>query len=133
MLTRFAADENFDNDILRALMRTINTLDIVRIQDTSLFGKNDPDVLAWCAEEARILLTHDIQTMTKYTNERIRASLPMPGVFEVDNLAPIRVVLDDLLLVIECSSDNGWNQQTCHIPLRWILYPYNGPVTTSPA
>ena len=118
MLTRFASDENFDNDILRALMRTINGLDIVRIQDTSLFGQDDPAVLAWCAGEDRILLTHDIRTITRYAYERVRANLPMPGVFEVDDLAAIGVVLGDLLLVIECSSANEWEHQVCYIPLH---------------
>lgn len=35
------------------------------------------------SERGRILLTHDVHTMTKYAYDRIRAGLPMPGMIEV--------------------------------------------------
>jgi predicted nuclease of predicted toxin-antitoxin system len=56
---RFLADENFDNRVLRGLMRLIPNVDIVRAQDTEMAGANDPTLLEWAAKEARILLTHD--------------------------------------------------------------------------
>ena len=56
---RFLADENLDNNILRG-----SQLDIVRVQDVGLLGKDDPTVLAWAAQEEKILLTHDVATIT---------------------------------------------------------------------
>jgi hypothetical protein len=56
---RFLADENFNNDLLRALVRRLPDLDIVRVQDTSVAGADDPMPLASAAREGRILLTHD--------------------------------------------------------------------------
>ena len=53
------ADENFNNDILRGLLRRKPELDIVRIQDVGLSGASDPTVLEWAAEQNRVLLTHD--------------------------------------------------------------------------
>ena len=41
------ADENFNNDILRGLLRRNSSLDIVRIQDAGLTHASDPDVLEW--------------------------------------------------------------------------------------
>ena len=46
-MMRFLADEDFDNRILRGLMRRSLDIDIVRIQDTHLSGADDPTVLAW--------------------------------------------------------------------------------------
>lgn len=57
-----AADENFNNDIVRGLRRRMPELDIVRIQDAGLSGADDPTVLEWAAREGRILLTHDVST-----------------------------------------------------------------------
>jgi predicted nuclease of predicted toxin-antitoxin system len=54
---RLATDENFDNRILRGLLRRRPELDIVRVQDVGLSGWSDAEVLAWAAQEGRVLLT----------------------------------------------------------------------------
>ena len=72
---KFAADENFDNDILRGLFRVLPNLDMVRVQDAGLSGIEDPEVLEWCARENRILLTHDVRTITKFAYDRLEAGL----------------------------------------------------------
>jgi hypothetical protein len=66
-----AADENFNNDIIRGVRRRNPAVDIVRIQDVGLSGKDDALILEWAAQTKRILLTHDVSTMTKYANERV--------------------------------------------------------------
>jgi GH15 family glucan-1,4-alpha-glucosidase len=60
-MLKLLADENFDNTILRGLLRRQPDIDIIRVQDTELYGANDSTVLAWAAQENRILLTHDVQ------------------------------------------------------------------------
>ncbi len=113
-----AADENFNNDILRGLLHKNPKIDIVRIQDTEIQGMDDPTVLEWCAREHRILLTHDVQTMTKYSSERVQAGLYMPGVFEVNLKASFAKIIDDLLVLIECSNNDEWEAQIVHVPLH---------------
>lgn len=44
-MLKFLADENFDNTIVRGLFRRNLKLDIVRVQDVGLSGKDDPSVL----------------------------------------------------------------------------------------
>ena len=63
---RFAADENLNDAITRGLRRRQSTIDIVRAQDTGLSGADDPTILQWAAEQGRVLLTHDVSTMTKH-------------------------------------------------------------------
>ena len=57
-----AIDENFNNDIVRGLLRRRPELDLVRIQDAGLAGADDPTVLDWAAQESRVLLTHDVSS-----------------------------------------------------------------------
>jgi predicted nuclease of predicted toxin-antitoxin system len=57
-----AADENFNGDIVRALLWRQPDLDIVRVQDVGLAGVGDPEILAWAAANDRIILTHDRAT-----------------------------------------------------------------------
>jgi hypothetical protein len=44
-----AADENFNNDIIRGLLRRKPDLNLVRAQDAGLSGADDPIVLEWAA------------------------------------------------------------------------------------
>ena len=44
-MLRLAADENFNNDIVRGILRRNESVDIVRIQDVGLSGADDPAVL----------------------------------------------------------------------------------------
>lgn len=42
---KFLADENFDNNIIRSLLRRQPDIDVVRVQDVGLSGKDDPTIL----------------------------------------------------------------------------------------
>jgi predicted nuclease of predicted toxin-antitoxin system len=63
---KLLADENLDNTIIRGLLRRNPIIDILRVQDVGLSGVDDPAVLAWAADDNRILLTHDVATITRY-------------------------------------------------------------------
>jgi predicted nuclease of predicted toxin-antitoxin system len=112
------ADENFNNGILRGLMRRDPSLDIVRIQDIGFTHAPDPVVLEWAAQENRVLLTHDRNTITKFAYERVAAGKPMPGVIEVDRSVPMSVAIDDILLLAVLSDNGEWEGQIIYLPLR---------------
>lgn len=88
-MARFLADENFNNQIVRGVLRQSSDVDIVRVQDVGLSGVDDPIVLEWAAQEERIVLTHDVATMITFAYERIQAGLLMPGLFEVSRRVPV--------------------------------------------
>jgi uncharacterized protein DUF5615 len=113
-----AADENFNNDIVRGIVRRNSTVDIVRVQDAGLSGADDPTVLAWAAQAQRVLLTHDVETITHYAFERVRAGQPMPGVFEVSRTIPLGQAIEDIILIAECSLEGEWEGQVRYLPLR---------------
>ena len=113
-----AADENFNNDIVRGLLRRKPDLDTVRVQDVGLSGADDSAVLEWAAQEKRVLLTHDASTMTHHAYERVSAGKPMPGIFEVSRDVPIGRVIEDVLLLIEYSLEGEWEGQVRYLPLR---------------
>ena len=118
-MLKLAADENFNNDILRGMLRRSPDLDILRVQDIpEVATKDDPTVLVWAAREGRVLITHDVRTITKYAYERIAAGLSMPGIFEIKRSVPVAIAIDELLIVAECSLDGEWEGQVRYIPLR---------------
>ena len=113
-----AADENFNGNIVRGLLQRQPALDIVRLQDVELSGADDPRVLEWTAQEGRVLLTHDVSTMTRYAYERVQEGQPMPGVFEVSRDLPIGRAIEEILLLAECSLEGEWEGQAQYLPLR---------------
>jgi predicted nuclease of predicted toxin-antitoxin system len=116
-MLRLAADENFSGDIVRGLLRRNPKLDIVRVQDVGLSGADDPSVLQWAADQGRILVTHDISTLTKHAFDRAATGQPMPGVFEVRSVASVGQAIEDLILLAECSFEGEWEGQVRFLPL----------------
>jgi predicted nuclease of predicted toxin-antitoxin system len=114
---KFLADENFDNTIIRGLLRRKPSVDVVRVRDVGLAGEDDPTVLEWAAQENRILLSHDVATITRYAYERIAAGQPMTGVIEVTFDASIGRVIEDLLLILDCSLEGELEGQIYYLPL----------------
>jgi len=113
-----AADENFNNDIVRGVLRRNPDLDIVRVQDAGLSGADDSTVLEWAAQQGRVLFTHDASTMAQHAYERVRAGKRMPGVFEANRGVPIAQAVEDILLLAECSLEGEWEGQVRYLPLR---------------
>ncbi len=114
---RFLADEDFDNDIVRGCLRRDPELDLVRVQDVNLSGRHDTLILEWASHEERILLTHDVSTMSSYAYTRVAQSLKMPGVFAVSQSLPTGRAIEAILLLAECSLDGEWEGQVLHLPL----------------
>jgi len=115
-MIKLLADENFDNNIVRGLFRRNPEIDIVRVQDVGLSGKDDPTVLEWAAKEERILLTHDVATITRYAYDRVRQGQPMPGVIEISTDAPIGRVIEDVLVLAECGQEGELEGQIQYLP-----------------
>jgi hypothetical protein len=116
-MLRLLADENFRGIIVRQLRRHSPSVDILRVQDVGLMGAADSVVLDWAALEGRVVLTHDINTMTLEAYQRIRAGLPMPGVIEVPLHLIIGRAVEDLLLLVECSLPGEFDNQVRYLPL----------------
>lgn len=117
-MTRFLADENFNNQIIRGVFRQQSDVDIVRVQDVKLSGTNDPTVLAWAAQEGRIVLTHDVATMTAFAYERLQLGLAMPGLFEVSRRISVGLAIEEIILIAKCSLEGEWEGQVRFLPLR---------------
>jgi predicted nuclease of predicted toxin-antitoxin system len=114
---RLLADEDFDGDITRGLLRQVPGLDLVRVQDIGLRGAPDPAVLAWAAREGRVVVTHDANTMISYAYARVRASQPMAGLFVLGQDVPPGAAIEEILLLAECSEESEWEGQVLHLPL----------------
>jgi hypothetical protein len=66
---------------------------------------------------SRVLLTHDVSTVTEAAWRRVRAGLPMVGVIEVGADQPIGEVIDALRLITAACSPEDLAGQVLFLPL----------------
>ncbi len=117
-MIRLAADEDLDNDIVRALRRRLPTADVLRVQDAGLSGHGDPAVLEWAATSGRVLITHDVSTMTKHALDRLREGRSMLGIIVIPQRTAIGAIIEDLVLLVTCSVEEDLAGQVLFLPLR---------------
>ena len=60
---RFLADEDFEPAIIKGLRRRQPQLDLMTAVEAGNLGKTDSTVIAFAAEENRILVSHDKRTL----------------------------------------------------------------------
>jgi hypothetical protein len=82
-----------------------------------LSGEKDPPVLEWAAKEGRITITHDVRTMPKFALEHIEEGKILPGLIIVPEQMPIGEAIQDLLIIIECSVPEEWENRIGYLPL----------------
>lgn len=114
---RWLADECFDNDIIRGLSRRSPGFDLVRAQDIpEIAGQEDELLLAWAASNGRVVLTHDLATMVPALGAQ-RQGAPAAIVLVPDSL-PIGQVIEDILLLDQCSNESDWISRIIYLPMR---------------
>jgi uncharacterized protein DUF5615 len=116
---RWLADECFDNDIIRGLLRRTPDFDLVRTQDVpDIAGSDDGKLLAWATSNQRTVLTHDLATMIPtILLQRQQKSGCTPVVLVPDSLST-GAVIEDILLLDQCSQPADWAAGVVYLPLR---------------
>ena len=113
----FLADEDFNNRIVRGLLRRLPYLDLIRVQNTPLFGAPDDKVLEWATENRRVLLTHDISAIAVWANERFQRGERVAGIIVVPQAAPIGLIIEDILSVATVGTPEEFENRIVYLPL----------------
>lgn len=116
-MIKLLADENLRNSIVRGIRRRLPEIDIVRVQDVGLSATADPDILAWAAEQDRVLITHDVGTVPGFAWNRVEQGQPMAGVLVVPERTHVGAVLEDLALVADAGRPEDRRDQVTFLPL----------------
>jgi len=115
---KLLADENFDNDILRGLVRRDPAFDVIRVQDLpEIAGQDDPTVLFWATSINRILLTHDLSTMIPALHEYLRDAVGCTPIVMVPDSLPISIAIEEILLLDQFAIDSDWIAGVIYLPI----------------
>ncbi len=98
---RFLADHDLNEHIVDGLLRREPTVDIVRAlaDQLGIHRQDDSHILRFAAEQRRIVVSHDVNTMSAAGCARIERGESMPGLLMVRQREPIAVVIENLLLI----------------------------------
>ncbi|HJP95637.1 MAG TPA: DUF5615 family PIN-like protein [Pyrinomonadaceae bacterium] len=116
-MLRLLIDQDLDHVILRALSLRIQNLDVITAHQVGLSNASDPEILAWAAEQERVVITHDRRTMPYHATSRIARADKVAGVVVVSRQLPISQVIDELEIIVSCSDMSEWENIVKHLPL----------------
>ena len=116
-MIRLLTDENFDNKIVRGLIRRLPHLDFVSVHDVGLTSQPDPVLLKWAASKHRSIMTQDAKTMIPHAEQLMRQGEPMGGLIVVPQSLGIGRAIDDLELIVECYSESEMRGTIKRLPL----------------
>jgi hypothetical protein len=116
-MLRLLSDHNFNGRILRGLRRRLSGLDVVMALDVGLASIDDLELLEWAANEDRIVLTHDVNTIPGFAYQRVHNGASMPGVFLVPKSMPIGQAIDDLELAVQALNPDDCKDLVTYFPL----------------
>jgi len=75
-------------------------------------------VLAWATANGRAVLTHDLSTMIPAMQEQLRLFASCSPIVLVPDSLPISLVIEDIVLLDECSVEVDWASGVVYLPLR---------------
>src|SRR5450759_2667202 len=98
-MVRFLADADLNYAIVKGCRRHEPAMDFLSANEARLQGVPDPEVLAFAAEQNRILVTHDLTTMPRHFGEFLQTRGSSPGVLVVPQSLPIGEAIEELVLI----------------------------------
>lgn len=114
---RLLIDHNFDHRIVRGLRLRMPRLDMVFTNDVGLATAEDPELLAWSANQGRVVVTHGARTVPAFAYDRLAAGKRMPGVILVRTSVPIGRAIEDILMILNCCRENELDGQVYDVPI----------------
>jgi predicted nuclease of predicted toxin-antitoxin system len=115
---RFLLDEDLHTGIIKGLQAREPAVDILDTKTAGLRTRKDPALLELAAQQDRILVTHDRNTMTRFFMDRIALGKPNPGIFIVPQTSAIGEIIESLLLIWAASQPDEWRDQIVYLPFR---------------
>jgi hypothetical protein len=114
---RFLADHDFRDRILRGLKKREPSVDLVRVRDVGLESAPDDQILEYAAAEKRIVLSHDVNTMSAAAIARVSAAEPMWGLILAIQAAKPSIIIDDLMLFWTVYEPDDLQNEIHYLPL----------------
>jgi hypothetical protein len=113
---RFQADADLKHAIVAGVLRREARADFRRAESVPLEGLDDFTVLSISAQEGRVVVSHDVNTMERHFRDFILQS-KSPGLILIPQIR-VRIgdAVDDLLLIWEVLDAVDFENRVCLFP-----------------
>lgn len=123
MRIRFQADADLKHAIVAGTLRRAGSIDFRRAEAVPLEGLADPFVLSVAAEEGRVLVSHDVNTMEWHFQDFIQ-NRNSPGLILIPQTGVgIGQAIDGLILLWETLDATDLENRVCLFPSLVIYRP----------
>jgi hypothetical protein len=79
-------------------------------------GRDDETLLAWATKNDRVVLTHDLATMVPAL--QLQGQCTFTAIVLVPDSLTIGQVIEEILLLDQCSEESDWTAGVIYLPLR---------------
>lgn len=117
MKPQFQADNDLRNAIRVGVLRREPSINFQSAFAAQLDGVKDPEVLLLAAEQGRILVSHDENSLPGHFRDFLAAGYKSSGVFIVRQGAPIGAVIESIVLLWVASEADEWINR-----IGWLPY-----------
>ena len=119
-MTAYLLDEHVPPAYRTQLLHHDPSLTVWMIGDAGapVRGTPDPEILKWCEQNHFILVTNNRRSMPRHLADHLAEGRSIPSVITIDLNAPMRVVLEDLILIAGASREDEFLNRIVYIPLR---------------
>ena len=117
-MARFLADENIEPYIFEGFRMLVPTVGAVSVGEVGLVATDDRIILQWAAAEGRIVVSHDVNTMKPYAEERVAAGLPMPGLLLALPNVPTSQIIETLADIELYGLEGEWENRVEYVRRR---------------
>lgn len=112
----FQADADFNQRIVKAILRREPLIDFQSALDANLESVLDPEVLFLAANQGRLLVSHDKTTMPQHFADFI-STQTSPGLLIVPKSLPMVEVIEDIILIWFAETPSDWINRIRYLPI----------------
>lgn len=115
----YLIDENTTPALADQLRRRQPTMNVLNIGDEMALPKGtpDPEILLWLERNGFSLVTRNRKSIPHHLQQHLATGHHVPGIFTLRPKASLGEALDDLILILEASEPDEYQDQIVHIPL----------------
>lgn len=117
-MRRFLIDENISPEYRTQLLRHESSLTVLAVGDEGApeRGTKDPEILVWCEQNQFNLITNNRDSMPQHLKDHLAAGNHVPGIFTISRKVPMRLIIEELLLIAGASDEDEYIDEIKYLP-----------------
>ena len=119
-MLRLFFDHDFNHKILRGLAQRIPDLDFLTPNQLGKTTESDENHLIRALANRRVVISHDVNTMSNAANQRLKNDEPVFGLILVPQEMPVGDAITELEIIINCSDENEFENFVKFLPMGLV-------------